>query len=130
MKKLHPFFSNPVAGQELRQASLVLQFTGGEAFMSAKPEEGAPPKAVALLMRKAHRIADERLQRLLGALHSDPDLNLGAATGALLATAGDLLARLDAYLLCPHRFASMCAGGFLRRLRRRSLPSCKRPTKI
>ena len=76
--------------------------------MSAKPEEGAPPKVVALQLRRAHHIVDRRLQRLLGALHSDPDLNLGAATGALLASAGDLLARLDAYLLYPHRCFSMC----------------------
>ena len=41
-------------------------------------------------------------------MHLDPDLNLSAATGALLGTAADLKARLDEYLKYPGKAFQMC----------------------
>ena len=38
----------------------------------------------------------------------DPDLDVQAATGALLGTAGDLLARLDMYKKYPYKSCLLC----------------------
>ena len=80
--------------------------------MSAIPKDGEIPTLVALHRGKAHEILNERLQRLLDVMHLDPDLNLSAATGALLGTAADLKARLDVYLLYPGKFVLMCRRWF------------------
>jgi len=113
LKRLKRFFRTPAACQALRRASLVLQLTSSvETFMSAVPKEGEPPTIVAIQQGKAHDIVERRLQHLLGVLHCDPDLNLAAATGALLATAGDLIARLNEYLRHPYRFVAMCRKWF------------------
>ena len=83
-----------------------------QAFMSADPKEGDPPIVVAIHKGKAHALLGNRLQHLLEVMHCDPDLNLVAATGALLATATDALARLNEYLKYPHKFATMCRKWF------------------
>ena len=80
--------------------------------MSAIPKDGEIPTLVALHRGKAHEILTARLQRLLDVMHLDPDLNLSAATGALLGTAADLKARLDVYLLYPGKFVLMCRRWF------------------
>jgi len=113
LKKVKQFFGKPAACQALRRASLVLQLTAGiETFMSAKPKEGEPPVVVALQQGKAHEILDLRLQRIFGSMHYDPDLHIGAATSALLGTAGDLTARLKQYMLYPYRIVKMCRKWF------------------
>ena len=59
---------------------------------------------VRLVRGEGHDIVQSQLQSLLGSLHADPGLDVVAATGALLGTAGDLLARLDPYMTnYPHR---------------------------
>ena len=80
--------------------------------MSAIPKDGEIPTLVALQQGKAHDILNKRLQRLLDVVHLDPDLNLSAATGALLGTAADLKARLDEYLKYPGKFVFMCRRWF------------------
>ena len=113
MKRVKIFFGRPAAAQALRRASLVLQLTAGvEAFMSAQPQAGDPPTVVALQQGKAHEVLESRLQHLLKVLHYDPDLNVAAATGALVGTAADLTARLNAYLLCPYKFVRLCRRWF------------------
>ena len=103
--RIQKFFCKSAVGQALRRDSLVLQLTSGvEAFMSTIPKDGEIPTLVALQQGKAHDILNKRLQRLLDVMHLDPDLNLSAATGALLGTVGDLKARLDEYLKCPGKF--------------------------
>ena len=107
--RIQKFFRKSASGQALRRDSLVLQLTSGvEAFMSAIPKDGEIPTLVALQQGKAHEILNKRLQRLLDVVHLDPDLNLSAATGALLGTAADLKARLDEYLKYPGKFVLMC----------------------
>ena len=111
--RIQKFFRKSAIGQALRRDSLVLQLTSGvEAFMSAIPKDGEIPTLVAVQQGKAHEILNERLQRLLDVMHLDPDLNLSAATGALLGTAADLKARLDVYLLYPGKFVLMCRRWF------------------
>ena len=106
--RIQKFFRKSASGQALRRDSLVLQLTSGvEAFMSANPKDGEIPTLVALQQQKGHDILNKRLQRLLDVVHLDPDLNLSAATGALLGTAADLKARLDEYLKYPGKFALM-----------------------
>ena len=83
--RIQKFFCKSAAGQALRRDSLVLQLTSGvEAFMSTIPKDGEIPTLVALQHGKAHDILNKRLQRLLDVMHLDPDLNLSAATGAVL----------------------------------------------
>ena len=113
LKKVHSFFKKWSASQALRRASLILQLTGGvEGFVSAEPKEGAPPTVAAILQGQAHAIVNERLQRLLGVMHHDPDLDLAAATGALLGTGMDLILRLNAYKKFPYKFCTMCRKWF------------------
>jgi hypothetical protein len=113
VKRVRHFFTKSAAGQALRRASLVLQLTSGvEGFMSAKPKEGSPPTVVAIQQGRAHDILNLRLQHLLEVAGKDPDLKLGAATGALLATAGDLNARLNAFMKYPYKFVVMCRKWF------------------
>ena len=113
LKNVHSFFKKWSASQALRRASLILQLTGGvEGFVSAEPKEGAPPTVAAILQGQAHAIVNERLQRLLGAMHHDPDLDLAAATGALLATGVDLILRLNEYKKFPYKFCTMCRKWF------------------
>ena len=45
-------------------------------------------------------------------LRNDPKLHQPAAATAVLATAVDLAARLDAYLRYPYKFAAMCRKWF------------------
>ena len=98
LKRVSRWFSKPAAPQALRRDNLVLQLTSAmEAFVSKNPKEGDVPIVVAIQRGAAHDLLNERLQHLLEVMHYDPDLNLAAATGALFATAGDLIARLDAY---------------------------------
>ena len=57
-------------------------------------------------------IRNEKLQHLLENLCNDPDLDQLAAVTALLATAVDLVARLNVYLKNTYGFARMCKQWF------------------
>ena len=103
LKKLERFFCDPSASQILRRDSLVLQLTSRvENFMSTFPKEGEAPKVVDLLRGKAHDEVDITLSYLLENLIKDPRLDQAAAATALLATAGDLMARLNMYREYPY----------------------------
>ena len=115
IEKVRTFFGKPLASQVLRRASLVLQLTSAvEAYISKEPnpDKGEPPKLVELLKLKAHVIVDEKLQHLLENLCTYPDLDQLAAVTALLATAVDLVARLNVYLKNTYGFARMCKQWF------------------
>ena len=76
------FFSHLEAPHELRRASLVLQLTGGvEALTAARrtgTAHGDEPVIVSLVKGRALDIVVARLRRILGAMHLDPTLELGA----------------------------------------------------
>ena len=115
IKKVRTFFGKPLASQVLRRASLVLQLTSAvEAYISKEPnlDKGEPPKLVELLKLKAHVIINEKLQHLLENLCNDPDLDQLGAVTALLATAADLVARLNLYLNDTCGFSRMCKKWF------------------
>ena len=80
--------------------------------MSTNPKEGDVPIVVAIQQGKAHDLLNHRLQHLLEVVHYDPDLNLAAATGALLATAANVIARLNEYKKYPYKFVTMCSKWF------------------
>ena len=86
--------------------------------MSEKPKEGKPPPVVSIQQDVAHKILEKRLQHLLGLLHVDADLKLGAATGALLGTAADLTIRLKQYMDYPYKVVTMCRKWFPHTYRR------------
>ena len=75
--------------------------------MIAQPQAGEPPKIVQI-----HELLNAKLQRLLDVAHYDPDLDLAAATGALLGTAGDVNARLTFYMQYPYAFVKMIKKWF------------------
>ena len=113
LKRVSHWFGKKVSSQALRRSSLVLQLTSFvEAFMSRNPKEGEPPILVSIHQKKAHEELRRLLRHLLTVMHQDPDLNLEAATGALFATAIDLIARLDQYLKFPYKFVTMCRRWF------------------
>ena len=113
LKRVSHWFSKPASSQALRRDSLVLQLTSAmESFMSTNPKEGDVPIVVAIQQGKAHDLLNHRLQHLLEVVHYDPDLNLAAATGALLATATNVIARLNEYKKYPYKFVTMCSKWF------------------
>ena len=113
IKRVSHWFSKTASAQALRRDSLVLQLTSAmEAFMSTDPKEGDPPIVVAIQQGQAHDLLNHRLQDLLEVVHNDPDLNLAAATGALLATAANVIARLNEYKKYPYKFVIMCRKWF------------------
>ena len=97
----------------LCRASLVLQLTSVvETFMSATNKEADPPTVMQIHQGKLHGLLNAKLQQLLDVLHYDPDLDLAAATGALLETTADLNARLYVYKLYPYTFVKMIGKWF------------------
>ena len=80
--------------------------------MSTKPQEGDPPTVVAIQQGKAHELVNGVFRHLLDVLHNDLELNLVAATCALLAIATNLLARLNVYQKYPYNFVAMCRKWF------------------
>ena len=107
------FYRDPEAPQALRRASLVLQLTGVvEALTSSKPKEGEPPLAVALARGDGHRLVTDRMQYLFTHIQHDPVLEIGPAVTALLATAADLVLRLNTYLQWPFKIGFMCKKWF------------------
>ena len=82
--------------------------------MSTNPKDGEVPILVAIQEGKAHALLNNQLQHLLDVMHHDPDLNLAAATGALFATAVDVIARLGEYSKYPHKFVTLCHKWFPR----------------
>ncbi len=106
---IRKLFASAAGLQALRRASLCLQLTGGvEAVLAAKPCSDHPPPVVGVANGVVHELVATRLSRLLGALPNDPVLDLGSATGGLLATAVDLLLRLDAMRSYPLLIARLC----------------------
>ena len=66
------------------------------------------PAVVALARGDVHNEVIKRLQRIIGALHLDPNLDLAASLGVLMACASDLLLRLDIYMQFPFLLALLC----------------------
>ena len=82
---IQKFFRDASAMQALRRASLNLQLTGGvEALMASSGKDGEPPPVVRLVNGVVHAVVVERLRRLLTALHLDPSLDIGPATGGMM----------------------------------------------
>ena len=114
---VHGFFSHREAPQELRRASLVLQLTGGvEALTAARSTKlehgGDEPVIVSLVKGKAQDIVVTRLRRILGAMHLDQTLELGAAACVLILTAADLIVRFSVFALYPFKLAHLCRAWF------------------
>ena len=111
--KVKRFFRNPGAMQALKRDSLVLQITAvAEAFLSRIPAEGEPPIVVRILKDELHDLVNGQVWSVLGNLHRDPKLHAGPAVVAILATAMDLVARLNVFKGYPFRFAKMCRKWF------------------
>ena len=108
LRKVQKFFKDHAGLQALRRASLAFQLTGGVEGFMARKSRGDVPAVVALVKGEVHQIVIQRLQRIIGALHLDPHLDLAAALGVLLACASDLLLRLDTYRRFPFKLCLMC----------------------
>ena len=97
-------FGHSEASQTLRRISLTFQLTGGvEALLSEEPAEGKPPPAVRLCNKAAVNIVHDRLRRIMGSIAAgdDPELDIGGATGTLVATSMELILRLRRYTEYP-----------------------------
>lgn len=113
LRRVSQFFAHVEAPQLLRRASLVLQLVGAvEAVASSKPNDGELPLAVSLAKGDWHDLVVERLQRLIGSIWKDPALAVGPAFSALLATAVDLILRLNVYRRYPFRMCLLCRRWF------------------
>jgi len=105
LRNIQTFFADGRCMQALRRASLVLQLTGGvESMMATKNV----PSVVRIVNGEAHGSISDRLGHLLGVMHRDPNLELGPATGGLLATACEITLRLNEYLKYPFLLCRMC----------------------
>ena len=104
MNIVQNFFKHPDAGFTLRVTALGFQLTGGvEAMLSENPKEGEPPPIVRLCRNEGVMLVQARLRRIVSsmAVGDDPDLDIVAAMGVLLAVAMELIIRLRRYKEYP-----------------------------
>ena len=109
MKRLElvlKFFKHADAGQTLRRCSLTFQLTGSvEALLSETVEKKdpnnpdgppLPPLVVRLCKNAAVQVVQGRMRDIACSIaaYDDPDLDIGAATGTLVATSMELIIRL------------------------------------
>ena len=85
----------------------MLQLTGAVTSFTAR-KDTAVPMLVQLARGDCHDMVESSLRDILGKLWRDPQLDVAAATGALLATAMDLHGRLDTYQAYPGRLSFLC----------------------
>ena len=110
LRRVLSFFANPATPQYLRRTCLTLQLTGAVTSLTGtKDKSGAQsPMVVRLLHGEAHDMVQTRLSDIIGNMCDDPLLDAGAATGAVLATAIDLVIRMDQFRRYPCKLAAMC----------------------
>ena len=108
MQRIHRLFGDPNGLQALRRASRCLQLTGGVEALFASKARGEEPPILGLANGAFHALVEARLSRLLGALSSDPNLDLGPATGGPLSCAVDLMLRLNALQTRPLLVVHLC----------------------
>ena len=104
MTSVQNFFKHAEAAQTLRRTAISFQLTAGvEALVSEVPKEGQPPPIVRLCKNAAVNIAEDRLRRIVGSMATsdDPDLDIGAATGVLLAVSMELIIRMRRFKEYP-----------------------------
>jgi len=115
LSSIQSFFGHPRAPQELRRASLVMQLSGGvEALTARNVKDGEDPVLVSLNKGAAHDVVSSRLEHILGLLHHDGSLELGATASSLLGTAIDIWLRFDIFLKFPFAVCRCCRKWFSR----------------
>ena len=92
------FFKGDDAGQTLRRSCLNFQLTGGvEALLSeVAPKKDQPPLVVRLCNNAAVDVVQGRMRMIACSIAAgdDPDLDIGPATGILVATSMELILRM------------------------------------
>ena len=102
------FCSDPGAVQLCKRNALAFQGTGGvEALVSTNPVPNEEPPIVRLCNGEADTIIRSRFRRILASIAAldDPDLDVGAATGVLLAVVMELTVRMRRFQEYP---AALC----------------------
>ena len=87
------FMRAPNTPQVLRRSCLALRLTGAITSFTAR-KDTAVPMLVQLAQGQGHELVGQSSRGALGSLRRDGGLDVAAATGALLATAMGLHARL------------------------------------
>ena len=98
------FYKHLEARQLMKRISLTFQLTGGvEALLSEVPKEGQTPPAVRLCCNAAVLLVHERLWRIVGSMAAgdDPELDIGATVGVLLAVSMELIIRMRRFQEYP-----------------------------
>ena len=104
------FFANEASPQFLRRVCLTLQLTGAVTSLTACKDkmDTETPMLVRLYRGEAHDLVQSVLSDILGGMVLDPELEAGAATGAVLATAIDLDLRMRQYRDYPAGLVGLC----------------------
>ena len=98
------FFRHTEAVQLLKRSCLTFQLTGGlEAILSELPTEGRIPPVVRLCKGEATELVNVRIRMLFKSIAAsdDPDLDVGEATGVLLAVSMELVVRMRRFSEYP-----------------------------
>ena len=98
------FFRHTSAVQLLKRSCLTFQLTGGlEAILSEVPAEGRIPPVVRLPKGEATELVNVRMHMLFKSIAAsdDPDLDVGEATGVLLAVSMELVVRMRRFSEYP-----------------------------
>ena len=103
------FFEDPSCPQLLRRICLTLQVTGAVTSSTGYKDNAttATPILVRFFKSGAHNAAQTEFSHILGSMWFDRELEAGLAVTALLATAMDLVLRLQQYREYPRRLSAL-----------------------
>ena len=108
LESVRKFLASPECVQLLRRTCLCLQLTGIATSITGQTVIGQDPMLVRLGRAEVQEKVCERLSLICKHLHLDSQLDAGAATGALLATACEICLRFAQYLQYPVRLWRLC----------------------
>jgi hypothetical protein len=106
--KVLAFVKAEATPQFLRRTALALQLVGHVNRICGQLGSDPEPLLVRLAKGAVERVVVSDLARIIGDLHLDPGLDVGACLAVLLATAMDLLCRFRHYAEWPYAAWALC----------------------
>ena len=109
LTKALTFYKKPEATQLLRRTSLAMRLTGVMTVIaSTNDTEDVEPMIVRVCKGEFHALLQERWESIVGAIHGDASLHIGATMSVLIATEADLILRLAPNLGYPNQVCFLC----------------------
>ena len=109
LDKIHAFWAHHETPQYLRRTSVSLQLTAHVNNLCAKLHGVDEPAIVSLARGRVRDVTATAFSAMMGKLHLDPELDVGACLATLLATAVETLIRFAHYEEYPYKCALLAA---------------------